>query len=191
MNKEDTVGRLIGKCLEAGTDDPVRIFRSLTGEDDVPMNGGIHHIIVPLSLITAYWNVKRDFDLGSYLREAADRAANVPETICGYWGSCGSCIGTGIFLSVITRTGPLSKGRRWGQCNMITSEALHSVAEVGGPRCCKRNAVLAIQSACRYVKDTMGVELHPSEYACGRWKSNPDCIGNRCPFYIDNKREQL
>lgn len=190
MDMDILTGRLIETCMGMDTDDPVKVFRILVRDSEVPMHGGIHHIIVPLSLITAYWNVVRDFDLRSYLTEAADRAKEVPQTICGYWGTCGSCVGTGIFLSVITRTTPLSKGRRWGQCNTITSRSLAAVGEMGGPRCCKRNAVTSIMAACDYVKEALGTEMHPSAFGCNRVDDNPDCIGVRCPYYIHNKKEQ-
>jgi hypothetical protein len=184
MTVNMTYGKLIDACVENATDDPVKLFRILTRDPDVPMNGQMHHVIVPLVLVTAYWYVVKDFDLRAYLTEAADRASEVPERICGYWGSCGSAIGTGLFLSVITRTGPLTKGKRWGQCNRMTSESLCRLSEVGGPRCCKRNAVLSIQSACAYLEREFGVTLHPSAYGCTREDDNPECIGNRCPFYI-------
>lgn len=182
-----TIERLIDRCMEADTDDPVKIFRTLVRDSDVPMHGGIHHRIVPMCLITAYWNVVKDFDLRAYLMEAVDRAEKVPETICGYWGTCGSAVGTGIFLSVITRTTPLTKGKRWGQCNLITSQSLERLGEIGGPRCCKRNAVLSITSACDYVKREMGIEMHPSAFGCNRVKDNPDCIGAKCPYYVNKK----
>lgn len=181
--------RLVEICMGADTDDPVKLFRMMVRDEGVPMHGGVHHAIVPLALTTAYWCVARDFDLRSHLEEAVSRASEVPEMICGYWGSCGSAIGAGIFLSVVTRTSPLSKGRRWGQCNTITSRSLEVLGEMGGPRCCKRNAVASINSACQFVRENMGVEMHPSAYACTRHESNPDCTGRRCPYYIINNRE--
>jgi hypothetical protein len=181
MNTEETCQALIGKCLEMQTDDPVKIFRVLIREG-VPMYGGLHHFIVPFALITAYWHLKRDFDLEAYLREAADRAKSVPETICGYWGTCGSAVGAGIFLSVVTRTGPRTKGRRYGQCNTVVSRCLARIGEMGGPRCCKRNAAVSIITACDYVKEEMGIEMNPSTFGCTYSDGNDDCIGDRCPF---------
>ena len=187
MSMDGDTGGIVNFCIEHMTSDPVKLFRSIVREKEVPMHGGIHHIIVPLVLITAYWNVKKDFDLRSYLNEAVERAQNVPETICGYWGCCGSAIGTGIFLSVITRTTPLTKGKRWGECNTITSESLSKIGSYAGPRCCKRNAVLAIKAACEYVEKEFDVKLSPSEFGCTRVADNPDCIGSKCPFYIDKE----
>lgn len=181
---DDVCERLLEICMGADTDDPVRLFRMMVRDDGVPMHSRYHHIIVPLALTAAYWKATGDFDLRSYLNEVVSRASEVPEMICGYWGSCGSAIGTGLFFSVITRTSPVSKGRRWGQCNLMTSRSLSSIAEVGGPRCCKRNAVLSITSACAFLKENAGIELHPSTYGCTREGDNPECIGRRCPYYI-------
>lgn len=187
MNVNIAYERFIDICVEDASDDPVKLFRILTRDPDVPMNGSMHHIIVPMVLITAYWYVVRDFDLRAYLREAIDRATEVPERICGYWGCCGSAVGTGLFLSVITRTGPLTKGRRWGQCNAMTSGSLEKISEFGGPRCCKRNAILSILSACDFLEREFKVKLNPSTYGCTRDEDNKECIGNRCPFYIKKK----
>lgn len=189
MDVDGLTERLIEECMGMDTDDPVKVFRMLIRDDEIPMFSRMHHIIVPLALITAYWNAVRDFDLRSYLNEAADRAKEVPEMICGYWGTCGSCVGTGIFMSVVTRTNPLTRGRRYGQCNSVTSESLAAVAEIGGPRCCKRNAVTSILTACEFARTALGAEMHPSAYGCTRSDDNPDCLGNRCPYYIQRRNE--
>ena len=189
MDVDGLTERLIEECMGMDTDDPVKVFRTLIRDEEIPMFSRMHHIIVPLALITAYWNVVRDFDLRSYLNEAADRAKEVPEMICGYWGTCGSCVGTGIFMSVVTRTNPLTRGRRYGQCNSVTSESLAAVAKIGGPRCCKRNAVTSILTACEFARTALGAEMHPSTYGCARSDDNPDCLGNRCPYYIQKRNE--
>lgn len=174
---------MVPVCKEHACSDPVKIFRILVRDDSVPMNGPAHHIIVPMSLITAVWSISGDFDLESYLREAISRGSEVPPAICGLWGCCGSAVGVGIFYSIMTRTGPLSKGRRWGQCNGGTSKALSSISGTGGPRCCKRNAVLSILSACETVEADLGYRLTPSTYGCTRFADSPECIGSKCPFF--------
>lgn len=175
--------RLIALCRENACPDPVRVFRILVRESDVPMHGPIHHAIVPMALITAAWSVSDGFDLDSYLREAISRASEVPQAVCGFWGCCGSAIGVGIFESVMTRTGPLSKGKRWGNCNRSTSDALASISEIGGPRCCKRNAVLSILSACESARKDFGLDLSPSAFSCTRYDAFKECIGSKCPFF--------
>ena len=97
----DTVyQRFVDVCVENATDDPVKLFRMLIRDPEVPMHSRMHHVIVPMVLVTAYWSVVRDFDLRSYLNETAERASEVPEMICGYWGTCGSAVGTGVEIGV-------------------------------------------------------------------------------------------
>ncbi len=175
--------RLIALCKENACSDPVKLFRIMVRESDVPMHGPVHHCIVPMALMTAAWSVSRDFDLDSYLREVISRSSEVPPAICGFWGCCGSAIGVGIFESVLTRTGPLSKGRRWGNCNRSTSDALVSISEVGGPRCCKRNGILAILSACESARRDLDLELTPSNFSCTRYDDSKECIGSKCPYF--------
>ena len=65
----------------------------------------------------------------------------------------------------------------------MTAQALQRIGEVGGPRCCKRNSYLALQSAVRYVFETKGISLHIGPIVCSRLSNNNQCIGRRCPFY--------
>ena len=182
----DVLERMIAICRDNACPDPVKLFRIMVRDDDIPMHGTIHHSIVPMALITSVWSVSGDFDLESYLREAIGRSSEVPPAICGLWGCCGSAIGVGIFESIMARTGPLSRGRSWGNCNRSTSDALASVSVVGGPRCCKRNAVLSIMSACESARVDLGVDLHPSAFSCTGHGRSKECIGSRCPFFPTN-----
>ena len=180
---EEWCVRLMSICKDNACSDPVKLFRMMVRDDHVPMHGPIHHSIVPLAMVTAVWSVKPDFDLDSYLTEVISRSSEVPQAVCGLWGCCGSAIGAGIFESIMTRTGPLSRGKRWGNCNLSTSDALRAIGHVGGPRCCKRNAVLSIISACNSVKEHLKVELSPSEFVCTRYRDSEECIGSKCPFF--------
>ena len=71
-----------------------------------------------------------------------------------------------------------------GDGNLLTSEALRRIGEVGGPRCCKRDSALAVQAACDMSEELLGKRIACSEFACGRSGANPECIGYRCPFIV-------
>ena len=45
-------------------------------------------------------------------------------------------------MSILTETTPYSESS-WGITNMITAKSLMRMAEIGGPRCCKRNSFIA------------------------------------------------
>ena len=174
--------KLIECCVKEGTADPVENFKKMTSVPDVPMHGPIHHIIVPMAIITALWNTGKDFDLEPMLRDAAERMSPVPGAICGNLGVCGSAIGAGASSCLINKTSPMTQGKKWSNNIALTAEALKDISEVDGPRCCKRDSVLAIMAACRMSDETYGKHLECSDYVCGRMKDNQTCIGKKCPF---------
>ena len=87
-------------------------------------------------------------------------------------------------MSVLTDATPLSLDE-WRLCDLMTAESLHTIAEAGGPRCCKRNSFLAIGEALRFVKDRLHVEMEksPDEVKCEFFHLNKECKKAECPFY--------
>lgn len=57
------------------------------------------------------------------------------------------------------------------------------MAEVGGPRCCKRDAYISLREGVRYVRDSLGIELGWHEPRCKFHQHNAQCLGERCPFF--------
>ena len=64
----------------------------------------------------------------------------------------------------------------------MTAKSLEGIAEIGGPRCCKRDSFLSILAAIDFVKDNFGVEMEKPEVVCRFSAQNNQCIGKRCPF---------
>ena len=92
-------------------------------------------------------------------------------------------MGVGIFLSVYTKTTPLSD-KTWQWVNEATGRSLIRIASVEGPRCCKRNAFLAFQEAVEIVKERLGLELdEPEKVVCRYFPNNKECKKEKCPFY--------
>ena len=73
----------------------------------------------------------------------------------------------------------------------FTSSALYSLSQVGGPRCCKRDAYLSFQNAIKFINDNYDVELESEEIECGFSEQNMQCIKERCPFYKNNELSLL
>jgi hypothetical protein len=110
----------------------------------IKMHGPEHHFLVPAVLFTAYQNQTGEKDgRRSKLEIIRNRAELVKGGFCGTHGTCGAAIGAGIFCSVITDTTPLSTDT-WRLSNKITAHCLISIAEHGGPRCCKRDTFISI-----------------------------------------------
>ena len=172
---------IMGACLSETSKDPFDIFERLVNMPFCHMHGPEHHILVGASLLTAYKNAGGDIDLEEALVEMQKRGKEVPGGICGFWGTCGAAVSSGIFLSVITKATPLSK-EEWGLSNRMTSRSLASIGEVGGPRCCKRNAYLAMTEAVRFVEENLGIHMEQHKVTCGHSSENNQCLGKKCPF---------
>ncbi len=172
---------VIGLCLAETSRDPIAIVRKLMDLPFCHMHGPEHHIMVGAALLTAYRNAGGKIDLGAALLEMQDRGRQVPGGSCGFWGACGAGISAGMFVSIISKSTPLTV-ESWGLSNLMTSKALGEIGKVGGPRCCKRDSYLAILSAIDFVKEHFGVEMERSEVVCVHSAKNNQCIGKRCPF---------
>jgi len=68
----------------------------------------------------------------------------------------------------------------------FVSRALAAIAEIGGPRCCKRNAFLSLTTAIDFVKEVYGVALEKHPIRCPFSEKNPQCIHARCPYDSKN-----
>lgn len=169
-------------CLDSNSSNPYRILRQLTDLPFCHTHGPEHHILVGVSLLTAYRNAGGELDLPKALLEMQTRGGKVPGGACGYWGACGAGISAGMFISIVTKANPLAN-EAWGQANTMTSKALASIGKIGGPRCCKRNSYLAISEAVVFAKEELGVEMEMETISCHTYNKNNQCIGRRCPFY--------
>lgn len=174
----DSVIRL---CLKETSKDPIEIIEKLMAQPFCHMHGPEHHVMVGSALLTAYKNAGGDIDLHQALTEMMSRGKSVPGGACGFWGACGAGISSGMFVSIISRSTPLTV-EPFGLSNLMTSKALEKIGTVGGPRCCKRDSFLSILAAIDFVQEHFGIEMERQEITCGYAAQNDQCIGKRCPF---------
>lgn len=177
---------IISVCLNQRSVNPLDILNKLMCMDFCDMHGPEHHTLVGASLLVAYFNAGGDIDLEKSLIELIKRAREVPGGICGFWGACGAGISSGIFVSIISESTPLTI-KPFSLSNKMTSNALSCISEHGGPRCCKRDSYLSILSAVDFVEDNFGIKLGKSHVACRFSDYNKQCLKGKCPFYTLNK----
>lgn len=175
------IDSIMGLCLSETSRNPLEIIRRMMDLPFCHMHGPEHHIMVGSALLTAYRNAGGEIDLEKALEQMQSRGRQVPGGICGFWGSCGAAVSTGIFVSIITGASPLAQ-ESWGQSNLMTARSLQSIGTIGGPRCCKRNSYIAITEAVAFVRERFGVEMDLGEIKCVHIGKNNQCIGKRCPF---------
>ena len=172
-----------GGALRAVGCDPVRIARELMALDCVQMHGPEHHFLDGAAFLAAYRNAGGPIELGQALDELAKRAAKMPGAMCGQWGICGSVASVGAALSVVHGTGPLSTDKFYADHMAYTAAVLARMSELGGARCCKRNAYLALTAGAAFVRERYGIPMEAAPIVCGDFSRNRQCIGARCPFH--------
>ena len=167
---------------ERGTN-PVVIFKQIAEKEYVSIHGPEHHILDGASLLVAYKNAGGEIDLEQALDRLMAEGLRMPGAMCGLWGICGAITSIGAALSIIDGTGPLSTDGTWGNHMQFTSKAIGELGTINGPRCCKRDAMIAFKNGIDYVNAHYGVTLQYEQMQCGFTDFNEQCIKERCPFY--------
>jgi hypothetical protein len=167
---------------------PVRIIRNIMHKDFVSIHGPEHHFLDGASLLTAMKNAGLDIDLNKVLDQLAERTIKMPGAMCGFWGICGSVSSTNAVFALLDNTGPLSSDVSYSSHMVFSSKVIKRMSEIGGPRCCKRNAFISLSEAVEYANDHYSLDLENDKIECEFTKLNKECIKERCPFYsIKNK----
>jgi hypothetical protein len=107
----------------------------------------------------------------------------MPGAMCGLWGVCGAVASVGAALSIIDGTGPLSDDGTWGEHMKFTSRAIGELGRINGPRCCKRDAMIAFREGVRYINEHYSLVLEYEDQICGFSERNLQCLKEKCPFY--------
>ena len=172
---------ILGLCLRTGSKDPIAILEAMMALPFCHMHGPEHHVMVGAALLTAYRNAGGRLDLPKALAEIMNRGKAVPGGTCGFWGACGAGLSAGMFVSIVSGSTPLAK-EPFALSHKMTAAALERIAEIGGPRCCKRDSYLSVLTAVDFVREQLGVAMEKPEVTCSRCAQNRQCIGKRCPF---------
>jgi hypothetical protein len=129
-------------------------------------------------------------DIEEALEKLKDRARKMPGAMCGYWGVCGSSASVGAALSILHKTGPLSDDGYYKDNMEYTSSVLQRMSEIGGPRCCKRNAFLALTAGAEFANRKYGTKMETGKVLCEFSEKNPQCLQGRCPFHSPVSKKQ-
>lgn len=151
----------------------------------VRMHGPEHHFIVPAVLITCVNNLagRSLEELQKKLDIAEIRSISETPDHCQYaLGSCGAAMGTGVFLSIYTNRTPETEDE-WSLMNSIIAKCQKNIADAGGPRCCKRDTYISLETAVDFLKERFSIELEKSQGKCTFSLRNPTCKHEDCTFY--------
>lgn len=168
--------------FETGVD-PVRIFRNMAKNDYISIHGPEHHILDGACILVAFHNAGGDIDIDASLEKLRNEGLRMPGAMCGLWGICGAITSIGAALSIIDGTGPLSEDGSWGEHMSYTAHAIGELGMINGPRCCKRDAMIAFKNGVEYINAHYDVRLEYEDQECEYSAQNQQCIKERCPFY--------
>ena len=183
MNTEQRCDAILEAVRQQTGTDPVKMMISLARMDFVKIHGPEHHVLDGACLLMALHNLGKLPDIDWALQKLRAEGLRMPGAVCGLWGVCGAVTSVGAALAIWEGTGPLSRDGTWGAHMTYTSAALAEIAGTYGPRCCKRDGFIALTAAVRWLREHRGVELGDTVPVCGFFVKNPDCIGNKCPYY--------
>lgn len=180
----------INLLLNSKESDPTILFSQIENLPSVHMHGPEHHIIVPCVLLTAYKNCGGNIDLNSSIETAIQRGKQVPGGTCGFFGTCGAAVGTGIYASIVTNSSPLNE-KSWYKpqklvsrvINRLVSRVINRLAQENAVRCCKRTSRHAILESIDWTKEYLGINLDKSKFLCTLSSHNKECLHENCPFY--------
>ena len=180
---EDKYKLIKEELLSSNSKNPIDIFKFITSKDYINIHGPEHHFLDGAIFLTAYKNAGGNIDLMKSLDLLADRTIKMPGAMCGYWGVCGSVTSIGAALSIINQTTPLSSSDYYKDNMEYTSAVISVMSEIGGPRCCKRNAFISLSYITKFVKEKYGIEMEENEIHCNHSQKNKQCLGLKCPFF--------
>lgn len=186
MTTEEKAQRIICDIKNEKGVNPVRIFKNIAKNDYISIHGPEHHILDGASILVAYKNAGGKIDLDAALEKMMHEGLRMPGAMCGLWGVCGAITSVGAALAIIDGTGPLSTDGTWGNHMQFSSAAIGELGKINGPRCCKRDAMVAFRNGIEYVNSHYGVQLEAETVKCDYSGRNVQCIKARCPYYETN-----
>ena len=183
MTVEEKAKRIIEDIkLEKGCN-PVRIFKNMAKKEYISIHGPEHHILDGACILTAFYNAGGGIKLEESLQKISREGLRMPGAMCGLWGVCGAVASVGAALAIIDGTGPLTDDGTWGEHMKFTSEAISELGRINGPRCCKRDAMIAFKNGIEYINAHYDVTLEFEAQECEFSDQNKQCLREKCPFF--------
>jgi len=173
-------------CETTTIRDPFELADKIMNHPKFNMYGPEHHVLTPAVILTSLKNNDVSKPNGEKItlfdiKEAIRRASKIPGGWCGFYGSCGAGMGSGIAISIFTGATPSTDQERT-LANQITARSLSRIAD-GLEHCCKRSVKLSICETLDFLKEKFEVQLNYSEKRCRYSGKNDKCEEDECPFY--------
>lgn len=183
MTMQDKYDLINNDILKETSTDPIEIITHIMKKNYISMHGPEHHYLDGAALLVACYNADHSIDIHRCLEQLAIRSLQMPGAMCGHWGVCGSSASIGAALSVLHHTGPLSDDLFYRDHMTLTSMIIAREGEIGGPRCCKRNAFISLSTATTFISQNYHIPIHSTAVTCIFSQNNNQCLKTKCPFH--------
>jgi len=175
-------------CHTTALKDPFTIADQIMKHPKFKLYGPEHHVLTPAAILTALKNTGIKKPNGKPIKvsdidEAIRRASKIPGGWCGFYGSCGAGMGSGVAISVFTEATPSTDKERT-LANQMTARSLNKIAD-NLEHCCKRSVKLSICETLEFLRERFNLELKYSPKQCEFSKVNPKCVKTKCPMYLN------
>ena len=169
-------------CMTNTGTDPIALAVSIMQSPLVMMQGAEHHFIVPAVLLTCCYNLlNQKYKLAQRIQLAEKMAKEAAPVCTDNIGSCGAAIGTIIFFNIFLDSD--IKGPQDLDLNIVKTETFKRIAQMGEPRCCKRDTYFAIEETIDFLKKELKIILPKSDAKCTFSLRNQACKREDCTFY--------
>ncbi len=187
-HSKDPIEVIENICKITNFKDPFLLAEMIMKHPCFKIYGPEHHPLTPAVILTILKNnnIKKpngeDITL-SDIKETIKRGSKIPGGWCGFYGSCGAGMGSGVAISVFLGATP-SKDMERTLGNQMTSRALNKIAD-NLEHCCKRSVKLAICEALDFFSEKFEINLRYHPEKCSFQEINNKCEKENCPFYKD------
>ena len=173
-------------CEETDIKDPFELADLIMKHPNFKVYGPEHHVLTPAVILTSLRNnniTKPNGDEISFfdIKEAIRRSSKIPGGWCGFYGSCGSGMGTGVAISIFTGATPSTNEPR-SKANEMTSRSLAKIAD-NLEHCCKRSVKLSISETLSFLEEKFNIKLDYDYIKCVFSDINDKCEKEECPIF--------
>lgn len=169
-------------CQASNETDPSAIVNLIMKHPMSVMHSPQHHIMVTPAILSALRNTGNHPLSHGRLASAIERTKGIPLGSCGTRGECGAAICVGTLVSILTGA-TFAKDRERSLALQASAEALLSIAQAGGPRCCKQSVYLSLETAAYFLKRELNIDLAVRP-VCEFASRNKECKKERCQYYV-------
>lgn len=185
-HSEDSIKIIKSFCEKTDLKDPFEIADKIMRHHNFKVYGPEHHALVPAAILTALKNndVKKPNGKEVTLKdilEGINRGSKIPGGWCGFYGSCGAGMGSGVAISVFTGATPSTDKPRT-LANQMTVRSLIKIAD-DLEHCCKRSVRLSIIEALKFLNENFGIKLNYKPTDCQFSNINDKCVKGDCPIF--------